>query len=338
MILNDRTVNHIESDDRKPRTIWARDLVPWIGAILLGALVPALIVAGQSGQIAVLPIAFAVTLGHSVVLGLPIALVYRAKLWIRPSAAIAGGFLIGMIPGAWIAWPMSLSLHTRGSVDGIPTIIDGVPTWAGWGQYVEFLGMLGSFGAIGGLVFWVVLKWCGTLEIATPRPVGAESIRKRSGSWLAGGAVLAAFAVALVPSLTKDRTCHNMFRDGRSSVSPKLDIDLDVAINDWPVLARLLEEFANSRGMSFRNTSHGEALAVSACTDAGPVITVYELRWASHEQGIPITVYDLSDGISWQLAARDLVAALASRWPGKVRFRDGGGRLVSEPAFLVPSE
>jgi len=85
------------------------DIFPWVAAVLFGALVPALIVAGFSAEIMVLPWAFAITLGHSLILGLPIALVYRAIRWTHLTAAIAGGFLIGAVPGGLLAWPVSLS-------------------------------------------------------------------------------------------------------------------------------------------------------------------------------------------------------------------------------------
>jgi hypothetical protein len=73
-------------------------MLPWIAAVLLGALAPALIVSAVSADIRILPLAFAVTLGHSVILGLPIALSFRGKGWTRLSTALASAFLIGAIP------------------------------------------------------------------------------------------------------------------------------------------------------------------------------------------------------------------------------------------------
>jgi len=101
-------------------------MYPWVAAILFGALAPALIVAGLSANPMILPLAFAVTLGHSVVLGLPAALLYRAKRWTRLSATIPGAFLIGAIPAGLITWPMNPLMRTTASVDGVATIIDGV--------------------------------------------------------------------------------------------------------------------------------------------------------------------------------------------------------------------
>jgi hypothetical protein len=72
------------SEGRKHGT----NMLPWIAAVLFGALAPALIVSGVSADIRILPLAFAVTLGHSVILGLPVALFFRAKRWTRLSAAL----------------------------------------------------------------------------------------------------------------------------------------------------------------------------------------------------------------------------------------------------------
>jgi hypothetical protein len=168
------------------------------------------------------------------------------------------------------------------------------------------------------------------------------------GVWLASLGVAASIAVAAVPSITKDRTCHNMFRDGRTSVGPEVNIDLDVAMEDWPGLTRLLRDYANAHRMSFRNLSKEQAaafsiLSLSACTEEGIIIMASEQRWASQKylslmsgRGVSIEVFDLRDGPGWQLFAHDLVAALELRWLGKVRFRDGLGHLVSGDTVMPP--
>lgn len=317
---------------------------PWIAAVLSGALAPALIVSGVSADIRILPLAFAVTLGHSVILGLPVALFFRAKRWKRLSATVAGAFLIGVVPGGLLTWPVDLSFRTSGSVDGVATIINGIPTLAGWLGYIKLLGMLGGLGAVGGLAFWLTLRSCGVLAEdhigAAPTPA-----TWRSAAALAVAATIASVAIAAIPSITKDRSCHNMFRDGRRSVAPSLNIDLDIAMEDWPTITTLLENFGVSHGMLFRNSSSSrpqvEVLGLSACTEQ-VVIAVIDQRWASRNYaplmpgGMPVRIYDLTDGDAWRPFARELVAELDSRWPGKVRFRDGGGRLIPPPGSLMP--
>jgi hypothetical protein len=108
-------------------------------------------------------LAFAVTLGHAIILGLPVALLYRVKHWTRLDATLAASFLIGAIPVGLLNWPM-----TNASVDGIPAAASGIPTAAAWVHYVEDLAMFGGLGAVGGLTFWLTLKRFGVLEKIDP--------------------------------------------------------------------------------------------------------------------------------------------------------------------------
>ena len=317
---------------------------PWMAAVLLGALAPALIETGLVADIRILPPAFAVTLGHAVILGLPIALFYRARRWTRLSATLVGAFLIGAIPLGVLTLPFGGSA----SVDGIPTIVNGVPTLAGWLGYLQSLAMAGAFGATGGFVFWLTLRSCGVLTASDHEGAAPMPGRWRVGAALAGAATVASVAVATIPSVTMDRSCHNMFRDGRRSASPSLHIDLDIAMDDWPALTTLVENFGVSHGMSFRNSSSSKpavkVLGLSACTEQGLVIEANEQRWASRnytpliaERGVPISVFDLTDGNQWQPLARELVAVLDSRWPGKVRFIGGDGRSIPRSIALPPN-
>jgi hypothetical protein len=218
---------------------------------------------------------------------------------------------------------------------------------AGWVGYFKLLAEFGALGATGGVMFWLTLKFSGLLrasDVGSTRPLLNQS---RIGILLAGVAITASVAVAALPSITRDRSCHNIFRDGRTSVSPKVRIDLDIAIDDWPRLARILEDFGGAHGMSFRNASEDrpgvKILGLSACSEQGLVITAFELLWASRNyappaagMGVPIGVFDLNDGIGWQPLAQELVGALDSAWQGKVRFRDGSGRFVPGSTALGP--
>jgi hypothetical protein len=213
-------------------------MFPWIAAILLGALapallgalVPALMGAGLSASIMILPMAFGITLGHAILLGLPVALFYRAKQWKRVSAAIIGAALIGAIPVGILAWPLNPSSKTMATDDDVATIIDGVPTLAGWLNYLNELGTFGGLGAVGGLVFWLTLRWSG--ELIAPDPVKPQPRQRHSSILLAGAAITASLVVFMLPDITKDRSCHNIFRDGRRSAAPRVSIGLDVARDD----------------------------------------------------------------------------------------------------------
>jgi len=94
-----------------------------------------------------------------VVLGLPAFLLLRWKRLVHWWSAIGGGFLLAALPMALSAWPMRYS-HTKSSavINGVQTMIDGVPTAAGWLQYGAGVVMFGGLGAVGGLCFWLVWR------------------------------------------------------------------------------------------------------------------------------------------------------------------------------------
>lgn len=102
-----------------------------------------------------------------VFLGVPAFLLLRWKQLVHWWSAIAGGFLLAALPMALFAWPMRYS-HLKGSavINGVHTMIDGVPTVAGWLQYAVGIVMFGALGAIGGLCFWLV--WRHEAQQRTP--------------------------------------------------------------------------------------------------------------------------------------------------------------------------
>ena len=252
----------------------------YVAAFLLAALAPAAVVVTLSGSLEVAPLVFGIAAGHAALLGVPIFLVFRAKHWVNLASCIVAGFVIGAIAVGVLAWPLRFpALHTTGSVDGVPTIINGVPTLAGWLNYVELLVLFGAFGALSGFVFWCVLKWSGNLpgkgndlpveqQLATSRTSRGRSIGVAALAISLAGIVLA------VPFIIKDRTCHNMFRDGRTSIDPVVDINLKIDIEDWSKLTTLVTRFALTHKLSIRNDSQDQAgvvrvLALSLCNDLG---------------------------------------------------------------------
>lgn len=100
-----------------------------------------------------------VSTGYVAFLGVPAFLLLKWKSAIRWWSSVVVGFLLGGIPVAVLAWPLRYSgLKTSASVDGVQTMIAGVPTGAGWLQYAGAVGFVGLCGAIGGLSFWVVWR------------------------------------------------------------------------------------------------------------------------------------------------------------------------------------
>jgi len=106
-------------------------------ALLSAGLSPALVMAALGHTAEIAPLAFvftfAVALAHAVVLGLPLFLVFRSKGWINVMTCVVFGFAVGAVPDGALTWPMQHAvLDASRSVDGVPTIIDGVLTVAGW--------------------------------------------------------------------------------------------------------------------------------------------------------------------------------------------------------------
>ena len=136
-------------------------------AFLFAGLAPALVMAALWHTAEIAPFAFVFTftiaLAHAVLFGLPIFLALRSKGWINIMTCVVSGFAVGAVPDGALTWPMQHAvLYASRSVDGVPTIIDGVITGAGWVSYVEPVIYCGLFGALGGFAFWGALIWCGT--------------------------------------------------------------------------------------------------------------------------------------------------------------------------------
>jgi hypothetical protein len=133
-------------------------------AFLLAGLAPALAMAALWHTAEIAPLAFvftfAIALAHAVFLGLPLFLVFRSKSWINIMSCVVFGFAVGAVPDGILNWPMQhAELHTSASVDGVPTIVAGVVTAAGWVDYVTPVFYCGALGALGGFAFWVALNF-----------------------------------------------------------------------------------------------------------------------------------------------------------------------------------
>jgi hypothetical protein len=144
-----------------------RDLTTSVAAFGLAALTPALVLGGVAFTVVVdraVPLALLalfISVGHAVVLGLPLFLIFRSMGWISAISCIAGGAIVGVLPVGLLAWPFRPGNGTYSSFNGVVTVVNGIPTVAGWLSYLQFLAFLGAFGALAGLVFWLALKLGG---------------------------------------------------------------------------------------------------------------------------------------------------------------------------------
>ena len=319
-----------------------KEYLGYLAAILFAALAPAAVFGFGSAQLAT--ITFTVALGHALVLGLPAVWLGWATGRITLITSIVGGFVVGAIPIGVISWPLLYpDLKTSAWSFGVPTMISGAPTLAGWFNYAAGVAFFGAFGAIGGFVFWVVLKWVHapmSRQAVVAKPSRDEGSR---GVILAGTAVLFTGLVFAIPAITKDRTCHNMLRDGRDSIGPQVSMDLPIDVADWTRLTKLFLDFAAARGMSFRDSTQNrpnvmQAIYLSACGEQVNV-TAMQQRWSTTNTAIPnrgisIGIYEQHDGSDWKQIARDLIAEIELAWPGKLQFRGRDGGVVPMPPEL----
>jgi len=102
---------------------------------------------------------FVVAGAHTLVLGVPLFLLLRWRGWVNVVTATAGGFVIGMLPDAIWSWPLWYAELKTSAWTGSygQTMTEGVPTTAGWQQYIDGVLIFGAFGAFAGFVFWLYL-------------------------------------------------------------------------------------------------------------------------------------------------------------------------------------
>ena len=272
------------------------------------------------GTFLLMYLSLSVVLAHALMLGLPIFLILWWKRWVNPVTCICAGFIVAVASGVFRHWPLTVPM--------------GSSVWAEFGPILIFLGVLG---ALAGLIFWTVLSMSGALS-----PVGSQtdpSERARHGAAGAGYAIALAVVAVLITAagyvltsinlerfirISHDTTCHNLLRD-RQSISPQVSIVSMVPTEDLPKLTQLVEEFARTRALSFRNSSAGAALYLSICND-GLAITLSNL--------VEISVFELQPGSSWQRMTKELIDTLQTQWPGKILFRAPSGGYMPRPAEL----
>jgi hypothetical protein len=149
----------------------------FVVAFLLSCVVPALVIIipyaisnigsndeyGLTRTLNFSAITFAISGAHVLLLGLPFVYLLKRKGFIYWWSSIVAGFISGCIPiGVW-TWPLKypeLKSSSSHWVDGkmVQTMINGTPTLEGWFSYINGMLFMGAFGAIGGLVLWLVIR------------------------------------------------------------------------------------------------------------------------------------------------------------------------------------
>ncbi len=100
-------------------------------------------------------IVLAITAGFVVMLGLPASFLLKHIKSVNWFSTVVSGFLIAATPVAIFLWPYG-SPGSSASSNGVATLIDGVPTLAGWLEYLEAILFFGFFGLASAFVFWLL--------------------------------------------------------------------------------------------------------------------------------------------------------------------------------------
>jgi hypothetical protein len=130
-------------------------------AVVSSALAPAILMAAIWHDPGIAPMVFAFTLvialSHAVVLGLPIFLILQFRGLTSITASVVVGFAIGVVPASLLTFPPSSFALCASASAGRAFAADVACTTAIWVGYVRSLIYLGLLGALGALVFWLVL-------------------------------------------------------------------------------------------------------------------------------------------------------------------------------------
>lgn len=134
-------------------------------AFLAASLAPAIVVTPlvyvllgeQSSRTLTLVFSVAVIVAflHTLIFGLVAAgwLMIVGKFRFLPM--LVAGLVIGAVPTAVLQWP-SGDAGSSSWANGVQTLNDGVPTYAGWLNYLQFVTYAGLLGAVGAIAFYLV--------------------------------------------------------------------------------------------------------------------------------------------------------------------------------------
>lgn len=333
--------------------LWSATLLAAAGATL-AAVVPTVARIEEPWNIAVvsellvwLRLTFIVALLHAVILGLPLFLALRARFSVGIVACALGGFGVGAIGIAILGL---LGMFGNGSYNastgGVPTIVNGGPTLAGLLEYALSVGMMGLVGLAGGLTFWLAMRLSGqppSRSNAEGTPLGKFPTMSRI---VAGAAIISTCAALILPSVVKDTSCHNIFRDGRTSLVPQISADVNLTGDDWPGLAQIFTDFARDHSLSLRNDQQirrGQLMwrNLDLCNENGVSIKILDRPWLDRmpsapaiAKGIKLSIFELKAGSGWNPLAHDLLDKFDARWSEKITFRGPNGKAISEADAL----
>ena len=94
-----------------------------------------------------------VAAGHAVILGLPTSIIVKCYMGFTYKVAALCGFLVGFLPIAIFTWPLQYGLGSSSTINGVQTLVNGIPTMAGWLSYIQGAVIFGFLGLVSALVY-----------------------------------------------------------------------------------------------------------------------------------------------------------------------------------------
>lgn len=104
-------------------------------------------------------LALLIAASHVFILGAPALVLFRVLRRISGWTATIWGFVLGFVPTGVLSWPHRFD-HASASYDNVATLVNGIPTLAGWLSWIYGAGIMGLLGAVGGLSFWLIWQRC----------------------------------------------------------------------------------------------------------------------------------------------------------------------------------
>lgn len=153
-------------------------------------------------------------------------------------------------------------------------------------------------------------------------------------------AALLTCGIFILPVVVSDRRCHNLFRDGRTSVGPQIYADVKVPAEDWKRLEQTFADFGHAHALSIRGDEllrNGRSTwrTIDLCNEAGISINLYDRPWLAKvhspraDEGMTLSVYSLKPDADWKPLARHLLGEIEKIWPEKITFRGPSGQILS---------
>ena len=135
--------------------LWPSFLAAAVAPTLVASLYFAVLSGGAPDVAFIALLAFAIAAAHVIVLGIPSYVLLRRIGLLRWWSLTALGYVAGCIPVAIFLWPLRYAGPGSSSQEnGVWTMIDGIPTTAGWLRYAGSVALLGMLGAVGAIAFW----------------------------------------------------------------------------------------------------------------------------------------------------------------------------------------